>query len=285
MPEFDTPEPISVVVDTYVGDVRIIAGDRDTTVVDVRPVSKDRFDVEAADQTRVDYSAGLLRVLTPRPPVWKQAIIFGRKHGSVEVVIEVPSGSQIQADTDMGNIQTRGTLGECRLESGFGDIQVDAADALELNSGMGSIVVERARGMLRAHTSSGEVRIRHIDGSAEIDSANGAATIDEVTGELRVKSANGDITVGTAKSGVTAKTAAGAIRIGEVTRGLVTLESAAGRLDVGIRQGTAVLLDLHTKFGSVRNELDTAAGPEPSDEKAEVRARTSAGDIIVRRSA
>jgi hypothetical protein len=33
----------------------------------------------------------------------------------------------------------------------------------------------------------------------------------------------------------------------------------------------------------VRNELDTAQGPEPSDEKAEVRARTSAGDIIVRR--
>jgi len=286
MPEFDTPEPISVVVDAYVGDVRIVASDRATTVVEVRAASRNRhLDVEAAEQTRVDFSAGQLRVKAPRPPLWKQAVIFGRKYGSIEVVIEVPSGSRVQGDTEIGTIHTRGRLGDCRLKSSLGDIGVDTAGALELASGMGTISVEQALGRVEVRTGSGTVRIRRIDGSAEIGNSNGATMIDTVTGELRVKSANGDITVGTAESGVTAKTAAGSIRIGEIIRGSVSLESSAGRVEVGIRRGTAALLDLHTKLGSVRNELDTADHPEPSDEKAEVRARTSAGDIIVRRSA
>jgi hypothetical protein len=34
----------------------------------------------------------------------------------------------------------------------------------------------------------------------------------------------------------------------------------------------------------VHNELDTAAGPAPTGDKAEVRARTSLGDIVIRRA-
>ena len=37
-------------------------------------------------------------------------------------------------------------------------------------------------------------------------------------------------------------------------------------------------------FGKVRNDLDAAAGPAESDEKAEVRARTAFGDIVIHRS-
>jgi hypothetical protein len=33
----------------------------------------------------------------------------------------------------------------------------------------------------------------------------------------------------------------------------------------------------------VHNTLDTADGPEPSDETVEIRARTSYGDILIRR--
>jgi DUF4097 and DUF4098 domain-containing protein YvlB len=284
MPEFNTPEPISVVVDTYVGDIRIVASDTATTVVDVRPSSRNRHqDVEAAEQTTAEYSAGLLRVHAPRPPLWKQAV--GRKYGSVEVLIEVPSGSRVEVDTAMGTIYTKGRLGDCRLTSSFGDVQVDTAGALQMTTGTGTISVEQANGRVEADTGSGAVRIRRIDGSAEINNSNGATWIDTVTGDLRVKSANGDITVGVTESGVAAKTAAGSIRIGEVVRGSVSLASAAGRLEVGIRPGTAALLDLHTRFGLVRNELDTVEGPVSSDEKATVRARTSYGDIVVRRPA
>ena len=75
------------------------------------------------------------------------------------------------------------------------------------------------------------------------------------------------------------------VRIGEVVRGAVTVETAAGSLEIGIRSGTAAWLDLNTTSGSVRNELTAAAGPESTDETVEVRARTYVGDIVVRRVA
>lgn len=37
MPNFDTPEPISVTLELGVGNVRITASDRTDTTVDVRP--------------------------------------------------------------------------------------------------------------------------------------------------------------------------------------------------------------------------------------------------------
>ena len=57
--EFATPEPIDAVVDLVVGDVRVAAGDRADTVVEVRPSdSGRRADVTAAEQARVDYDDG-----------------------------------------------------------------------------------------------------------------------------------------------------------------------------------------------------------------------------------
>ena len=59
MPVFDTPEPISVTIDLGLGDIRIAASDRADTVVDVRPTDESNEpDVRAAEQTRVEYTAG-----------------------------------------------------------------------------------------------------------------------------------------------------------------------------------------------------------------------------------
>jgi hypothetical protein len=64
----------------------------------------------------------------------------------------------------------------------------------------------------------------------------------------------------------------------------VSLQTAFGELEVGIREGTAALLDVRSQFGRVRSELDASDGPEASDETVEVRARTAHGDIVIRRS-
>src|SRR5262245_5953072 len=67
MPTFDTPGPISAVLDLVVGDARITASDRDDTVVEIRPSDPSHEqDVRAAEQTRVEYSAGRLVVRAPR---------------------------------------------------------------------------------------------------------------------------------------------------------------------------------------------------------------------------
>ena len=66
-------------------------------------------------------------------------------------------------------------------------------------------------------------------------------------------------------------------------RGSVVLETKLGDLEVGIREGTAAWLDVRAAAGRVHNALEAADAPEPSAETVEVRARTTAGDVVIRR--
>ena len=62
MPEFDTPEPITVEMDLLIADVRLTASERVNTVIDVRPSDPaEDNDVRAAERTHVERTpAGLL---------------------------------------------------------------------------------------------------------------------------------------------------------------------------------------------------------------------------------
>jgi DUF4097 and DUF4098 domain-containing protein YvlB len=101
---------------------------------------------------------------------------------------------------------------------------------------------------------------------------------------VEAKSANGRIEIGVAHAGVDAVSANGRIRVGDVARGRVDLRSSVGDLEVGIHQGTAAWLDVHTKYGTVRNSLGSSAGPADSDETVEVHARAGVGDVIICRA-
>jgi DUF4097 and DUF4098 domain-containing protein YvlB len=281
MPNFETPEPISVSVHLVVGDLRIIASDRSDTVVVVSPNdSSSEADVKAAEQTRVEFSQG--RLLIKAPKSWKTFSPFGGRE-SIDVAIELPAGSRVDAEAAVGDISCDGRLGECSFTTSVGNIRLEETGPARLNTSAGSVTVDRIAGRAEI-TGSGQVRIRQIDGGAVIKNLNGVTWIGDIKGDLRCNAANGDITIDRALSAVMAKTANGAVRIGEVMRGSVELGTAYGELEVGIREGTAALLDVRSQFGSVRNLLTASDGPEPSDQRVEVRARTSFGDIVIRRS-
>jgi DUF4097 and DUF4098 domain-containing protein YvlB len=108
--------------------------------------------------------------------------------------------------------------------------------------------------------------------------------IGAISGELRASVGNGDIQVDRAGTGVTASTARGDVRINGLTRGTATLSAAVGTIEVGIDAGTAADLDVHTSFGRVRNELTGTDRPAPTEGTVAVQARTSYGDIVIRRS-
>ena len=97
------------------------------------------------------------------------------------------------------------------------------------------------------------------------------------------RTANGDVIVDRAGAAVDAATANGEIRLGEVAHGPVTARSGCGNVDIGIRAGTPVLLDLQTQRGHVDNHLDACPEPEHPADGVHVTARTSYGDILIRR--
>jgi len=282
MPTFDTPEPITASIDIAVGDVRITAGDRtDTTVVVAPSDPANAEDRQAAEQTRVDYSGGNLVVKGPKLRSWR----LRRSGGSIAVTIELPAGSQLLGAAGLADFHTDGPLGDCRIRTGAGRIQLGETRNLSLKSGASDISVERVAGEAEISVATGDVRVRELASSAVIKKSNDDTWIGRADGDLRVTTANGDISVDVANASVTAKTANGSLRVGDAARGEVALETHFGDIEVGIREGTSAWLDVRSTAGSVRNELDASEAPGRSAETLEVHARTHLGDVVVARPA
>jgi hypothetical protein len=279
MPTFDTPELISATIDVAIGDVRISAGDRGATVVEVHPSdATNEEDVKAAELTRVEYENEQLLVKAPKLRSW-----LSRSGGSIDVTIELPVGSHVHGALGVGDFDCDGRLGDCQIKTGLGRIRLDRAAKLNLKTGAGDITVDRATGDAEVTAGSGDVRLRELDRSAVIKSSNGDTWVGAAGGDLRLNAANGNIAVDLAHASVAAKSANGDVRLGDVVRGSVVLETKIGDLEVGIREGTAAWLDVNSRFGHLHNALDAADVPETSAETVEVRARTSVGEIVIRR--
>jgi hypothetical protein len=282
MPTFDTPEPISVTVELGVGDIRIVASDRTDTRVEVRPSDgAKKSDVTAAEQTRVEYADG--RLLIKAPKGWRQYTFRGGGE-SIDVQVDLPAGSHVRGEAGVAALRCSGRLGECRYRTGVGDIQLDRAGPVQLKTGAGDISVDQAVGDAELITGSGAVQIDSISGTAVVKNSNGDTWIGEVTGDLAVNAANGRISIDQAHATVAAKTANGDVRLGEVARGAVLAQTGMGKVEIGILDGVAAWLDLDTRFGKVRNNLDAAERPEPGEDSVEVRARTAFGDITIHRA-
>ena len=281
MPTFDSRGPISVNVEIGVGEIRMIAGDRTDTVVDVRPADPSKKgDVARRPADRVDYSDGALRIKSQKG---LRQYSFRSGADAIHVVIELPAGSTVASEAGVGTLHASGRFGDVRHKSGAGDVQIGEAAGVSLKTGAGDIAVGRATGCDIA-TGSGAVRLGTIDGAAVVKNSNGDTEIGDVVGDLRVKAANGKVSVDRAQSTVAVTTANGDIRLGEVVRGAVVAKTAYGRIDVGIRDGVAAWLDLNTSFGKVQSDLDATERPAPGEDVVELKARTAFGDVTIRRA-
>ncbi|MFF4714935.1 DUF4097 domain-containing protein [Streptomyces eurythermus] len=278
MPSFDTPEPISVTARVDAGSIQFAASDRLDTVVQVRARNpKKDLDVRTADQTEVSCANGALTIRTPK------SNLFGRT-GVVDVTVELPAGSRVDMTGAWTQVLGEGRLGEVRVKTSSGDVRLDATGPLELTASHGSITVDRVEGRAEISTSTGSLRVGLLDGPAVLKNSHGGTTVDVATGALRVSNANGDIEVRRAEDSVTATTAHGTVRVGDVARGTVQLETSYGAIDLGIREGTAAWLDVSSGAGQVRNALTASGAPDTAEDTVQVRARTRYGNIDIRRA-
>jgi DUF4097 and DUF4098 domain-containing protein YvlB len=186
MQKFDTPAPISAVLDIPAGRVRFIAADRADMTVEVLPAdaSKGR-DVKAAEQTKVEYADGILRIETSAKNQY-----LGPS-GSIEVTVKLPAGSRVEAKAASAELRTVGRLGEVVFEGAYHQIKLDEAASVRLTA------------------IDGDVEVGRLGGPAEISTARGDIRIAEaVRGTVVLRTQSGDISVGAA-AGVSAAMDAG----------------------------------------------------------------------------
>ena len=112
MPTFHTPQPITAKVEISAGAVRLVASDREDTVVEVRPRDESRsHDVKAAEQVRVDFNNGTLAVSSNR------GFSLPRR-GAVIVDVALPDRIAVAGLRRVGEYPRR--RGVRRLHAGIG---------------------------------------------------------------------------------------------------------------------------------------------------------------------
>src|SRR5262245_8920035 len=177
MPTYETPEPISVTLELGIGNVRITASDRNNTVVEARPTNEsDESDVKAAQQVRVDHANGVLRVIGPKAGFFD----FSRKTRSVDISIELPSGSTLAVEMQLGDFRGDGRLGESKIKTSLGNIWVEQTGPLRLHTSFGHLTADGIAGNAEISTGSGKIQIGEIEGTAVVKNSNGDTTIDAV---------------------------------------------------------------------------------------------------------
>lgn len=279
---FETNGEIGADVDVAAGSVHFIAGVGHEIVVTVNPSNPaSKKDTDAAEKAKVDFAGSRLSVVVPKPGGLMAYISFS-DWGLVEVTVELPAGSAIDARTGVGELRADGEFGVVNLKSAAGDVRVDRIERGRLVSAAGRLTLTLSKGDTEL-TTAGDMEVGRVVGSAQVKNLNGRSHIGEVTGALKVKSSNGDIVVDRAHADVHGRTANGNIVMGELMRGAVSLATASGAIDIGIAEGTSAFVDAGTQYGRVRNGLEPTTGPG-SGERVEIRARTAFGDIDIHRA-
>ncbi|MFJ4520122.1 DUF4097 family beta strand repeat-containing protein [Streptomyces sp. NPDC088810] len=187
MQKFTTPAPVSAVLDIPAGRIQFIAADRADTTVEVLPAdaSKSR-DVKAAEQVEVAYGDGVLRIAAPAA----KNQLFGPS-GAVEVTVQLPAGSRVEATASACELRGVGRLGDVAFDGAYHRIKIDEAASVRLTA------------------VDGDVEVGRLGGSAEISTARGDIRIAEAgRGTVVLRTQSGDISVGAAR-GVSAALDAG----------------------------------------------------------------------------
>lgn len=281
MPKFDTPQPITAHIEAGRGNITIVASDRDDTVVEIRPTNPDDdSSTDAAARTTVDFAGNTLTIRAPKPNPFN----WSNKSRSIDVTVELPTGSTVHGKNGMGDLTATGRLGDVSYKTGVGHLRFGETGTLSVTSGSGSVLGDRVTGKADVTTGSGRLHIGELADGGVLKNSNGSTVVGLANRPIKVRAANGDITVEEAADDVDAKTANGAVRVLDAVRGSLTLETAMGEIELGIRKGSAAWLDVKTKFGVVRNELTTAGPPGEQADKVEIHASTAFGDVTIRRA-
>ena len=280
MPTYNTPAPIDLAINLQVGAIDVFASDRADTVVTVSPTNPEKaVDRRGAEETRVDVDGQRLTITGPRPRIsW-----IGPTE-SVDVKVELPAGSRLAAEIAVGGLRTVGRLGATRIKSSLGPVDVDTTGDLWLRASHGNATVGRADGGIEITADHGQIRVGTVTGDAILKASHGSIQVGESGGDIDAKLSYGDLEITKARASVTAKTAYGSIQLGEVSSGSIQVQSGFGQVTIGVRPGVPAWLDLSSKDGHVRNELDGDGAPDASEQTVAVRARTQYGNITIQRA-
>jgi hypothetical protein len=284
MPKFETPEPIQAFIDVSGVSLTVNAVEGATvTTVDITPHNPDRSsDVQHAQRATIELTGNRLNIQSPRDTKSRLRSLFGAGPRA-DLVLGLPAGSQLEV-RGWGDVHTNGVLGSVDIDTGMGDLTLDQVAGLRGKTGLGEIRVHSISGPAELRTSTGSVVVGRAAAELSVKTPVGDVNVDEGVGGMQLTTSTGNVTVRRAQAGVFARTPAGDVRLHSVCTGVVDAKTSYGQIEIGVAHGSAAWLDLSTRYGTVRSDLQSSEGPGDAELAVQIQAVTSYGDIVLRRA-
>ncbi|MFE0174721.1 DUF4097 family beta strand repeat-containing protein [Streptomyces sp. NPDC059002] len=209
MQKFDTPAAVTAIVDIPAGNIRLIAADRTDTTVEVLPANAGSSrDAKAAEKIDVSYDNGIVRVQLAQPA----PRILGNS-GSVEVTVQLPAGSRVEAKAALAELRGVGRLGDVTFEGQQASVKLDETAAAHLT------------------LQSGDITVGRLNGDSELSTQKGDLTVtDAVAGNLTLRTQHGNLTVDAARG--TSATLDAGTDYGRVHNSLKNADGADATLNI-----------------------------------------------------
>jgi DUF4097 and DUF4098 domain-containing protein YvlB len=251
------------------GEVRVETAETNETTVELVALNDSDASREAIERARVD-AHGHEIVVEVESRGWSFSIgdwAVGR-NAKVGVRITCPAGSDLDCDTASANIKATGALGSARTRTASGDVSL-----------------ERVGGELYAKTASGDLSAEHVEGAAELHTVSGDVDIRTALGGVKVQSVSGDVELGEVTGSLSVTSVSGDQRVRAAGPGDLAFKAVSGDVEVAVRSGLRVRLDVNSVSGTINSELAVSDSPSRSDgPEADLRVRTVSGDVKIGRA-
>jgi DUF4097 and DUF4098 domain-containing protein YvlB len=180
--------------------------------------------------------------------------VTAAKGGSHFVDVVCPAGSDVIVGTASGRVELVGSLGDVRVTTASGKIEIERARSIDVRTASGAIEIGECTGDCRVVTKSSRVRVNnvaHFDCSA----VSGRVEADHVE----------DATV---------RTVSGRVEMATRNTGRVEVRSVSGKVDLAVPRERRPATLLKTVSGRVFCECETG-------DDGEISVATTSGTINV----
>ncbi|MBM7516833.1 DUF4097 family beta strand repeat-containing protein [Nocardioides nitrophenolicus] len=262
----ETPGPVRLHVENGRGRIVVRAADQATTEVTLAGAR--------AAEVRVTQDGRRIGVHAPK----QRNGVFARAD-ELDIEVVVPLDSDLIARSGSASITASGRLMTARVKSASGEVVLDQARTVVVDTGSGDVSVAEVDGDVRVRTGSGAVDLGRVAQAASVSTGSGDVCLGQALGTAIVKTGSGDLEVGESVADLTSKTGSGDVVVRTARRGRILIKGASTRVRVGIPAGTPVWTDVTTVTGRVSSTLPPVGRPEPGADHVELRATTVSGDI------
>jgi hypothetical protein len=257
---YDTPDGLEVALHIGAGEIDVDVRDTATTTIEI-----DGYDPEGPPTVRCEPAAGGGHRLTVEYRIKKKWFAIGR---GVHVRLVVPPATAIEGSSGAADLDANGTLGGLTFTTGSGDLRFqDVSGDVHLTCASGDIEGRSVGGHLGFKGASGDIDVGTVGAGATVRSASGDIRISRLDGPTIITVGSGDVT------------------LHQVGPGSVNVRAISGDVEVGVRSGMGVWLDVSSTSGDIHSGLDAdGRGGDEGGADLELTLSTVAGDIRIDRA-